>query len=85
MRTRRPSRHPSRDPPFWYSITLVSEKFFSFVWSIISVIPGNGFSAGPNTGFNPSCAHRRFVMNRMYCSHSSALRPSSPRGIVSRP
>src|SRR5688572_9830219 len=30
-------------PPVWYSVTLVSKKFFSFFRSIISAIHGNGF------------------------------------------
>src|SRR5690606_6447784 len=72
-------------PPFWYSMTRVSKKFFSFLRSIASLIHGNGFSVSAKTGGRPSWAQRRLAMQCMYCSHSAALRPREPRGVVSRP
>src|SRR5690606_17732220 len=75
----------SRVEPDWYSITLVSKKFFSFCRSIASDIHGNGLSTSANTGRSPSWSHRRLVMKCMYCAHSSALSPRMPRGMVSRP
>ena len=41
------SRYQSQDsaPPVWYSVTLVSKKFFSFFRSIISLIQGKGLLA----------------------------------------
>src|SRR5579871_756912 len=73
------------EPPLWYSITRVSKKFFSFFKSIASLIHGNGFSDGGNTGSSPSCPQRRFAMKCIYCSHSAADKPRNPFGIVSRP
>jgi hypothetical protein len=52
-------------PPFWYSITRVSKKFFSFFKSIASDIQGNGFSVSSNTRCSPSCAQRRLAMKCM--------------------
>jgi hypothetical protein len=52
-------------PPFWYSITRVSKKFFSFLRSIASDIHGNGFSVSSNTRDNPSCAQRRLAIKCM--------------------
>src|SRR5262249_656129 len=49
-------------PPFWYSITRVSKKFFSFFKSIAPDIQGKGFSASSNTGASPSWAQRRLAM-----------------------
>jgi hypothetical protein len=42
-----------RAPPVWYSITLVSKKFFSFLKSIISDIQGKGFVAPLNSSSSP--------------------------------
>jgi hypothetical protein len=52
-------------PPFWYSITRVSKKFFSFLRSIASDIHGNGFSVSSNTRESPNCAQRRLAMKCM--------------------
>ena len=70
------------DERVWYSITRVSKKSCSLLRSIASDIHGKGFSVVGNNGANPSCAQRRLVMNS---AHAPALRPNSPRGIVSRP
>jgi hypothetical protein len=51
-------------PPFWYSITRVSKKFFSFLRSMASDIHGNGFSVSSNTRESPNWAQRRLAMFR---------------------
>ena len=43
--------------PTWYSVTLVSKKFFSFVRSIVSLIQENGLA-------DPYCAGRLILSNR---------------------
>lgn len=50
----------------WYSVTLVSKKFFSFLRLISSDIHGNGFSAPGNRISVPICWQRRLVTNRRY-------------------
>ena len=70
-------------PPVWYSVTRRSKKFCSFFRSSISLIHGNGFSAPGNSGSRPICCARRLAMKRRYSLNIDALRPSTPRGIVS--
>src|SRR5262249_10301256 len=72
-------------PPFWYSITRVSKKFFSFLRSIASDIQGNGFSASLHTQASRGGERRGLGMKCMYCSPSAALGPRNPLGLVSRP
>ena len=54
-------------PPFWYSMTRVSKKFFSFFRSMASLFHGKGFSASANTGARPNWAQRRLAMKCIYC------------------
>src|SRR5690606_29986897 len=72
-----------RAPPVWYSMTRVSKKLRSFFRSIISLIHGKGFSSCGNRGSSPICCALRFAMNRRYDLNIGALRPSTPRGMVS--
>src|SRR5688572_29380365 len=72
-----------RAPPVWYSITRVSKKLRSFFRSIISLIHGNGLAAPGNSTSRPICWQRRLQMKRRYSLNIGALRPSTPRGMVS--
>jgi hypothetical protein len=52
------------DAAVWYSVTLVSKKFFSLPRSIVSLIHGNGFFE-PYWVFRPIRSKRR---SAMYCT-----------------
>jgi hypothetical protein len=64
-RTEWPPQSQLSAPPFWYSVTLVSKKFFSFFRSMASDIQGNGLSVSAKTGAKPSWAQRRLAMKCM--------------------
>src|SRR5947207_11362292 len=79
-----PPRHSQfRAPPVWYSMTRVSKKLRSFLRSIISLIQGKGFCAPAYSVSRPLCCQRRLAMKRRYSLNIGALRPSTPRGMVS--